>query len=66
MGEVKIVMHLNCIYKRLISVNIVLILVFTMISTTAFADGNESLMASAKVASGEDYIIINGDRKSVV
>ena len=60
MGEVKIVMHLNCIYKRLISVNIVLILVFTMISTTAFADGNESLMASTNDASGEDYIIING------
>ncbi len=53
-------MHVNCVYKRLISVNIVLLLIFTMISTTIFAYSDESQIAAVNNISNDEYIIING------
>ena len=50
----------NFIYRKLISVNLALLIILIMMPTAVFADSGKSSILAENNSSGEDYIIING------
>lgn len=55
-------MHVNCVYKRLISVNIVILIIFTIIPVQVIADSSESQVNMYDETEDAGYLIVDGQK----